>query len=445
MIQRMSSIREITPPEGARRTWRRSGRRVCRRVGQALLVALSLCGCQEEHRDEAAVEWRPPRANQDGPTVRIRIGRNLSELRLATSGDVLISPGAAQQATRSFKSPVSVQGTAHGFAIRDASGAAVEWRHSVLEVTDAAGGGIWIDGRGYPGTVRLHAAVAAACVDAVNHVPMESYLPGVLDRELLPHWRDATFVAQAIAARSYAMHEMSKGRRKHFDLESTTASQAYAGITGNPRAHHAVRATRGMMLTYRGQVLRAYYSSCCGGVGQDAALAFPNSRDAAPLRGREHGPWCAQSRFYRWGPISRPTATLGRRLALWGKAKKHAIAALRGLTSITVTRRNAAGRPARFTVTDRSRRTFTLAAESFRHACNRDDPALTSLSQGSRLPSAHVRVAVEGSTVRFTDGRGHGHGVGMCQYGGEALAKAGYNAASILGFYYQGARIESIY
>jgi len=61
------------------------------------------------------------------------------------------------------------------------------------------------------------------------------------------------------------------------------------------------------------------------------------------------------------------------------------------------------------------------------------------------LPSAHVNIAVNATRVCFTNGRGHGHGVGLCQYGAEALACSGYNAASILNFYYAGATVRSMY
>ena len=47
--------------------------------------------------------------------------------------------------------------------------------------------------------------------------------------------------------------------------------------------------------------------------------------------------------------------------------------------------------------------------------------------------------------MRFTNGRGFGHGVGLCQFGAEAMARSGYNAASILNFYYQGAMVRSAY
>jgi stage II sporulation protein D len=42
-------------------------------------------------------------------------------------------------------------------------------------------------------------------------------------------------------------------------------------------------------------------------------------------------------------------------------------------------------------------------------------------------------------------GRGHGHGVGMCQYGAEAMAKKGAKMDAILTRYYPGATIVKSY
>ncbi|MDR0366484.1 MAG: SpoIID/LytB domain-containing protein [Bifidobacteriaceae bacterium] len=54
-------------------------------------------------------------------------------------------------------------------------------------------------------------------------------------------------------------------------------------------------------------------------------------------------------------------------------------------------------------------------------------------------PSAEAAVP-----ATFTlSGSGYGHGVGMSQYGAQEMAKAGHNTASILGFYYPGAQIQS--
>jgi len=80
-----------------------------------------------------------------------------------------------------------------------------------------------------------------------------------------------------------------------------------------------------------------------------------------------------------------------------------------------------------------------------RFACNHAANSLPALKFEHKLRSSHVRAQVTGSTVRFHDGRGWGHGVGMCQYGAQAMAKAGYDGKRIVQRYYPAARVQRLY
>jgi len=93
----------------------------------------------------------------------------------------------------------------------------------------------------------------------------------------------------------------------------------------------------------------------------------------------------------------------------------------------------------------RAPQSYSLRAEQFRFACNYDDPTLPKLRADTELRSSHVTVQVVGERVHFTDGRGFGHGVGMCQYGAQAMALKGHRARAILGFYYPGAKLAIVY
>ena len=324
-----------------------------------------------------------------------------------------------------------------------ASGRSSEADQLTVEVKGA--GSLRVDGQPYPGRITLVAAPTRGGFDVVNHVRIEQYLPGVLDRELYSHWHPNMFQVQAIAARSYAIAEQARTLHRHFDLESTQASQVYGGQTVNLKALEAVRDTRGIVLTYEGHVLCAYYSSCTGGTGQDAAIAFPGDPDAKPLRGRRHGTWGSECKYYRWGPIIRRGWALSRRIAAWGKRVGHPVARVGRIASITVTRRNSVGRPARFTITDNIGRSYHLDPESFRLSCNFKTTRLSKLASDARLRSGHVTVLVSDGKVRFTDGRGFGHGVGLGQFGAQAMAKQGHAAAAILDFYYPQARLVAAY
>ena len=239
---------------------------------------------------------------------------------------------------------------------------------------------------------------------------------------------------------------MTIASHRHYDLESTTASQAYIGKARNARAVTAVAQTRGQCLTFAGRVVPAFYSSSTGGLGQDAVLAFPNRvEDIAPLRAREHGAWDKASPQYRWGPVVRDRAALARRIAAWGRDKPHPVSRLKSISRIEVAARNRVGRPASWAVTDADGQRYTLACEWFRNAGNDTDNGRLPLEKGQRLLSSHFDAAVVGNTVRFTQGRGYGHGVGLSQWGARGMAEAGHAYTAILQFYYPGAAVQKLY
>ncbi|MEM6552804.1 MAG: SpoIID/LytB domain-containing protein [Planctomycetota bacterium] len=331
-------------------------------------------------------------------------------------------------------------------------GLGIEVRRVLAGGVDAAdpAGGVSMDGRAFPAKVRLYPLTrggsAAGRLDVVNVVGVERYLPGVLERELYGSWPRATYEAQAVAARSYALWEREQAGRRHYHLESTVASQAYAGKTTRAVAAEAVAATRGVVLAWGDRVLPAFYSSTSGGRGQDALAAFPErGLDLPPLRGRDHGRWGAGSGRHRWAVIERDRGTLAARMAAWGRAARHPVGALDGLRAIRVAGRNAVGRPTRFAVIGVDGQRYELAAERLRFAVNHPAAGLPGLAREVVLPSSDTVPAVVGGVVRFEAGRGFGHGVGLAQWGAKEMAEAGNDYGSILVFYYPGARLVRAY
>ncbi|MCE9591706.1 MAG: SpoIID/LytB domain-containing protein [Planctomycetes bacterium] len=416
-------------------------------------AVMLLTGCPPKTPPAAVIEkptlGPPVTAVRNDPTLRIRIAIDANTTRIHASSGLRIGPVGQTAAAREYHAPVVVMRRGGSFVIQSNAGA-VAWNLPVLHCESLSGDGLSIDDAQYPGRVTMHAtdvlpAQAVGRFDVVVQAHMEEYLPGVLDRELYRTWGLTTFKAQAVAARSYALYCCEKNRAKHYDLDSTTAGQMYVGTVSNPNAQTAVDATRGMVLTWDGRVLPAYYSSTAGDAGQDAAIAFPDAVDVPPLRGRYQGGWEAGTRYYRWGPIVRSRREIARRIAVWGASNKHAVASLRDIGSITISSRNSVGRPAGFIVTDTSGRAYQMRPEHFRFACNQDAPGLPALRENQIIRSSFVTPRVSGATVTFTDGRGYGHGVGMSQFGAEAMSQKGFEYPAILGFYYPGAKIERLY
>ncbi len=390
------------------------------------------------------------------PVIRVRIDKGQTRANLSSPSGLMVGPADPNLNTAARHYPTAVAVTLYqgAFLITDTNRQSIRWALPELLISPAATGQlVTFNGKTYPGSIALVPSkngngVPTGGLDVVNHVGMESYLPGVVERELYGSWEPTTFRAAAIAARTYAIFEASMSADKHFDLESTTASQAYSGQATNPKAVSAVAQTRGLLIEYQGRIVPAFYSSSCGGTGQDAVSAFtwlPGLPDIAPLRGQNHGPYCNKSTKFRWGPITRNKSTLEARMRAWGESEGHPIKSLRGLRDIRITKTNAVGRPTQFTITDNAGLMYTLGPEQFRFACNNSATGIGAVPREQSLNSSHVQVSVGASTVTFHDGRGYGHGVGLCQFGAQALAQAGYNEYSILSFYYPGSRVVRAY
>jgi stage II sporulation protein D len=137
----------------------------------------------------------------------------------------------------------------------------------VVEGNAPAGG----TGRSYRGTIRVLAD--GGYVDAVNVVPLDDYVKGVVPSEMPSGWPAAALQAQAVAARSYALAGAGKGTRP-FDVYADTRSQVYGGISAEAvAASSAVDATAGQVVEYDGQVATTYFSSSDGGRTADPVEA----------------------------------------------------------------------------------------------------------------------------------------------------------------------------
>jgi stage II sporulation protein D len=390
----------------------------------------------------------PPQASNytTEPNVRIRVGIGQQRVTLTGPASLLLSQSSTSESgSQTLATPLVLWRRGGAFYMQTTGGQALAWNVPRLSIRSSSSALIEVDNTDYPGSIVLE-PLGPDSFDTINHVPLEQYLPGVLDGELYKSWHGQTYATLAIAARSYALAISARKTARHYDLESTTASQMYHGHVQNEKAIQGVRQTRGQVLTYQGRVLPAYYSSAAGDTSQDAAVAFSDAPDLPPLRGRFLGGWDSSSPNFRWGPFNRTRSDIARRLAAWGRANSHPIAALSDIAQIAITSKTSAGRPAQFSVVDSAGRRYDLRPEEFRFGCNfASPPAIPALAKESQLRSAHVQVRVTSNYVQFYDGRGFGHGVGLSQFGAQAMALAGHSPVSILAFYYPGSSVQKIY
>ena len=84
-----------------------------------------------------------------------------------------------------------------------------------------------VDFAAYRGDVVVKRKPAGLMV--VNLLPLDRYLRGVVPWEVPKGWHEATYEAQAVAARSYTLATLKPG--EDFDLYSDTRSQMYGGVS----------------------------------------------------------------------------------------------------------------------------------------------------------------------------------------------------------------------
>ena len=283
--------------------------------------------------------WSPQRWRLLG---RRAGGRNVTPLRTGVTY-MLQARADGTLAVRRGRSVVAVVAGPVRFQSR-AKGGWVAWGPTQPEAARRYRGGI----RAVPSGGRF---------DLVNVVDMESYLRGVVPREMPSSWGDdapAALAAQAIAARSYVLSTMTP--TSTYDVFDDQRSQVYGGVDAeDPRSNRAVRQTRGTVLTYDGAVITAYFFSTSGGRTEDVQNVFGGS-GARPYLKSVPDPFDKISPFHVWpDPPTFSARRLGELLGLGAP-----------VTSVDVVRRGASPRVVQATVTTATGRTATFSGWTMR-------------------------------------------------------------------------------
>ena len=379
----------------------------------------------------AGEKQKPPTQVQRLPLVRVRVLQDADRVTLTASGPVLLreSSGKVTKLAMTSGAPVVVTRLPGGGwqlvpgQPQQAGAPTIEVPGGVVELFPTVDGDLAMDGTPYRGAYRLVPGEAGR-FDVVNDVDVERYLMGVVSKEVLPGWHIEAFRAQAVVARTYALYEAATNPAgRTWDLYPDERSQVYGGVNGeSPKSIEAVNTTRGQVVAYgskgKERIFRAYFSSCCGGVGQAAGDAF-GGETIPPLAAKSVGPRCAESPRFEWGPIVLTKVELARRLRAYGARTSGPLAKLPGLARLEVADLNPFGRPRRFLVTDTAGVQYSLDAEAMRRAINCDAQG------GVVVYSGYFTPVDAGDAVRLTDCHGWGHGVGMCQWCAQAQAQAG--------------------
>ena len=303
-----------------------------------------------------------------------------------------------------------------------------------------------VNGNDYRGKLKLITNIEDQSFDAINLVPLEPYLAGVVGAEMPNYWEPEALKAQATASRTYCLYIKKRfGNNRNWDVRKTQANQVYLGVKAESgQVWDAVNKTYGQVLICKDSsgtedIFPAYYSSVCGGYTENSKHVFGDSFEAL---GSVVCPYCkdvARSHFFFWPMAQFEKSTVTNKL----QQRYPKLKSLGKIIDIEVSKQSdypgnneKYSRLTQVELLGSTGKSDFLRAEDFRLSV---DPS------GRKIKSAIFHIVDLGDKWAFLSGRGFGHGVGMCQSGAQGMARAGKTSEEILGFYYRGSRIISVY
>ncbi len=276
-------------------------------------------------------------------------------------------------------------------------------------------------------------------IRVINRLPLEDYLKGVVPAEM-PMGRGESYFqalkAFAICARTYAIDRM-KDNNSLFDVYVDTRDQVYGGA-GYERelANRAVDETAGMILTYNGSPAIVYYHSSCGGHTEDAEKVF--GVNVPYLKGVNDGdpPNCSIAPNFEWTE-KYPEQVFVERLISAGLISS----GIYSLQNIKVESRDNSGRVSELLVSlsnnNGDDKEVHISGGSIRSA-------IKTASGKSLLRSTMFDVYMNSEKTVIINGKGYGHGVGLCQWGAINQSINGRDYKQILSFYFPGTEVSTL-
>ena len=203
---------------------------------------------------------------QGAPIVRVLLDVSPSDVgfsRATGACGLRLDPSRAYEAHRS------------GGSVMLRTGSGKRLANCGRKLRAAGGGTIEIASRGaYRGALEVVPTESdAGSLNAINALPLEQYVKGVVPNESPPSWPQEELRTQAVESRSFALTGDVGGNG--FDLYDDTRSQVYGDLSTETAATNAaVDATRGEVVTYAGEVAETFFSACSGGHTESVQNVF---------------------------------------------------------------------------------------------------------------------------------------------------------------------------
>ena len=372
-----------------------------------VLFCLSSCG-RPVYRSEA--RWQEP------PDMEITLLKEAGTIRLAVHSPYRIldlKNGTSLREGVSLPStPVTLESASGG----QLALGGIKLGTNGVRVVAQVDGALELEGTQYRGEIHLLKGPKEG-LTAIDKLDVESYILGVVGSEMPNHWEPEALKAQAITARTFALYLKGNG------VTLGPLHLAYKGTAREtPALRQIVSQTRGVVMLYKKDLFPAYFHSTCGGHTEDANLVFGKD-GIPPLKGVKCD-YCKDSKYYQWNrEISKQELE---------KDLRKAYPSLKEIWEVSPQGRGP-GRHASQVEIKYASGSYKMNANEFRL-----------LLGPNHLLSTAFEVSDKGKIIKFS-GNGWGHGVGLCQYGAETMAKNGSTWQEVLKKYYPGVEFVKTY
>ncbi|GIL20629.1 MAG: cell division protein [Candidatus Jettenia caeni] len=350
------------------------------------------------------------------PVIRVLLVKDAREARLAIDDCYQITDSLANsidQGQGLQKSTISINEGSISVGSR-------HYNTSEIRITTLREGRIEFNNIRYRGEIRILQQPNNR-FSVIEEVDLESFIAGVVGSEMPKAWNEEALRAQAIIARTYAMYKRRVKQDKVYHLDMLEL--AYRGMLNETvRINKIVQETKGIIMVYNWNIFPAYFHSTCGGHTENCNHVFGDD-SIPPLRGVVCN-YCNNSKYSLWSKdISKSDIEKKLREANIYVSNIHTINALdQGLG-------------------EHCSRIEIISADGTREMSAN---GFRLLIGPNYLYSTAFDSRSNGKSITFS-GKGLGHGVGLCQYGAQNMAKNGFGYESILKHYYPKIELVRVY
>lgn len=240
-----------------------------------------------------------------------------------------------------------------------------------------------------------------------------------------PNWKEEYKSAVETVVLSYAMANLNRHRQEGYDLCDLTHCLHFSGKLPNHADLKNHRSSNQRLLNRNGKTLEAFFHSTCGGNLSHPNVLWKNFQGDPDSFRSGQDVWkgnkilCESSPYIQWESFLQ-------------RSELEEVLGIKQISRLQPIRKESR-------ITEISLQTekgdFTIPAAQFLSKIGKRFGWNVLKSNDFEIKASQHRFLIQG--------KGFGHGVGLCQYGAREMAFQGAKSFEILKFYFPGAKLEN--